>query len=80
MKLDALKLGYAGAIWAALAMFVLSLLASVGIYSEMAIQMSKWHMFYSVTVIGTITGMIEAAIVTFIALYVFGWIYNKLIG
>lgn len=79
MKFNTLKLGYAGAMWSALAMLVMSILASFGIYVNAAMQMSQWHMFYSVSVVGTITGMIEASIITFIGLYVFGWIYNKLI-
>jgi len=78
MKFDALKLGYAGAIWAALFMLVLSILANLGIYQKAAEQMSNWHMFYNTGVAGTITGMIEAAIISFILLYVFGAIYNKL--
>ena len=79
MKFDAVTLGYAGGIIAALCMLVLSILASIGIYGQMALQMAKWHMFYSVSILGTITGMIEAAIIGFVVLYVFGTIYNALV-
>jgi hypothetical protein len=76
-KCNALALGYAGAILSAIYMLLLSILASLGIYATAAQQMANWHMFYSVTVLGTITGMIEAAIHGFIALYLLAWLYNK---
>lgn len=77
MKLNSLSLGYAGAIVAALSMLVLSILANLGAYTEAAEQMANWHIFYSTGLWGTIAGMIEAAIWSFVALYVFGWLYNK---
>jgi hypothetical protein len=76
MKLKILALGYAAAILAAACMLVLSILANMGIYVEAATQMMMVHMFYDITIVGTITGMIEAAIVAFIAAIVFGWLYN----
>ena len=78
MKLDTLKLGYAGAITAALGMLVLSILSNLGAYQGAATKMQEWHMFYTTGVGGTFAGMIEAAIIMFIGLYVFGTIYNKL--
>lgn len=74
---NVLALGYAGAIVAAICMLLLSILAKLGIYTRAAVQMQKWHMFYSLSIGGIITGIIEAAIIFFIFLYLFGWVYNK---
>ncbi|MFH1429948.1 MAG: hypothetical protein ABIG71_00315 [Candidatus Uhrbacteria bacterium] len=79
MRLHALKLGIAGAIAAALCMIALSILNALGLYEGAVQQMQGMHTFYTPDVIGTITGMIEAALVTFIGLYVFGAIYNALL-
>lgn len=77
--LNALALGYAAAILSGICMLLLSILASFGIYSSAAQQMIKWHMFYSLSVVGVITGIIEAMIISFIGGYIFAWIYNKFI-
>lgn len=76
-KLDALALGYSGALIAAVIMFLLSLLAMGGMYMGAASQMQKWHMFYSLSIGGTITGIIEAAVISFVFMYLFGVFYNK---
>lgn len=75
---DANKLALAGALTAALCMLLLSILNGLGLYQGAAEQMMAWHMFYTPTVGGTLVGMIEAAIITYIGLFVFAWIYNSL--
>jgi hypothetical protein len=35
-------------------------------------------MFFSLTPLGILTGMIEAAGITFVFVYIFGLIYNKI--
>jgi len=76
MKLNALALGYTGAIVSAACMLLLGTFGSFGMYSGAMMQMAKWHMFFSPTIGGTVAGMVEAAIIGFIALYAFGAIYN----
>lgn len=78
-KLNAKALGYAAAIISAICMGLLGILANLGIYTGAAKQMREWHMFFSLSIGGIITGMIEAAIIGFIFGYAFAWIYNKLI-
>lgn len=78
-KCNALSLGYAGAIIYATWMLLLSMAASLGIYVNAAEQMMEWHLFYSLSIVGTITGMIEAAVHGFVFLYVLAWLYNKFI-
>ncbi|MBU0531638.1 MAG: hypothetical protein ABIG32_02610 [Candidatus Uhrbacteria bacterium] len=74
------KLGLAGAVVSALSMLLLSLGNAVGLYVGATTQMQAWHMFYTPTVGGTITGMIEAAIITYIFLFVLAWLYNRMLA
>jgi hypothetical protein len=59
-------------------MLLLGILANLGIYVSAARQMMKWHMFFSLSPLGIITGMIEAAVLSFVFAYAFAWVYNKL--
>lgn len=79
-KLNSLAFATSGAIVAALSMLVLGILGNMGIYMGAVEMMRKWHMLFSLTPFGVFTGMIEAAIITFVFFYMFGWIYNKLIN
>jgi len=76
-KLNSLAFGSAAAIVAAFSMLVLSIAGKLGMYTGAVEMMSKWHMFYSLTVVGIVTGMVEAAIISFVFFYLFAWIYNK---
>lgn len=75
-KLNARRLSVAAALWAALFMLVIWLLANAGIYTSAADQMAKWHMYFNLTFMGLVGGMVEAAVVSFVLVYVFVWIYN----
>ncbi|GMU25717.1 hypothetical protein KJZ71_04375 [Patescibacteria group bacterium] len=77
-KFDANKLALAGAITAALCMMLLSILNGLGLYQGATNQMMSWHMYYSPTVGGTVSGMVEAAVITYVVLFVFAWVYNAL--
>lgn len=79
-KLQAKQLAVSFAIWSALLMLVLWLLANIGLYVSAAEQMAKWHVFFSLSFGGLIAGMIEAAIVSYILVFVFVWIYNWMGG
>ena len=77
--LNAIALGYAGAIVSAVCMLLLVILVSLGFYTGAGTMMSEWHMFFSPTIGGILGGMIEAAVITFIILYAFALVYNWLI-
>jgi hypothetical protein len=77
-KVNAFAFGAAAAIVAAIGMLLLGLLGNLGIYSGAVSMMSQWHMFFSLSPLGIFTGMIEAAVITFVFIYLFGLIYNKL--
>lgn len=79
MKLHTHNFSLAGAVFAALSMLLLSIAKLVGIYVPAAEHMEELHMFYDISILGTITGMIEAALITYVSLYVTIWIYNKLL-
>lgn len=76
-SLSPLGLGYAAAILAATSMLLISILANLGIYTGAAEMMQQWHMFFNLSITGTIIGIIEAAIISFVGAYIFGLIYNK---
>jgi hypothetical protein len=77
-QINKLAAGYAGAIVAAVSMLLLGILGNLGIYMGAVEAMMKWHAFFSLSVLGIITGMIEAAIITFVFVYVSIWLYYKL--
>jgi hypothetical protein len=79
-KLHPTNLGYAAAIVSALCMLLLGLAGNLGIYQNAATMMQGWHMFFSPSLGGIIAGMLEAAIVAFIATYIFARIYNWLLS
>lgn len=75
-KLEAKQLAYTFAVWSAIFMLVLWLLANMGIYTSAAEMMADWHMFFDLTFTGLIAGIIEAAVVSVVLVYAFVWIYN----
>ena len=78
-KLNSTALGTAAAIVAALSMLILGIFGNIGIYTGAVDMMSQWHMFFNLSPLGILAGMIEAASISFVFLYLFGWIYNKLV-
>lgn len=79
-KLNAIASGSAGAIVSAIAMLTLGFLANIGLYIGAASMMSQWHMFFDLSIFGIITGVIEAAIIGFIFVYLFALFYNKFLN
>lgn len=75
-KLQAKQLAVSFAIWSAIFMLILWLLANMGLYVSGAGQMAKWHLFFNLSFGGLIAGMIEAAAVSYILVIVFVWIHN----
>ena len=77
-KLNAPAFGCAAAIVAAVSMLLLGILGNLGIYTGAVTMMTQWHMFFSLTPMGIIGGMVEGAVITFVLFYIFGWLYNRL--
>ena len=76
-KLNELALGYAGGLVSGAAILLLGLLGNAGMYRGAAQMMMQSHMFFSLTPLGIITGIIEAAILGFIVGYAIAFAYNK---
>ncbi|MDP3900860.1 MAG: hypothetical protein Q8Q38_00760 [bacterium] len=77
-KLDALAVAYASAILGAALMLLLGIAGNLGVYTGAVGQMKQWHMFFSLSAGGIISGMVEAAVISFAVGYAFAWVYNKL--
>lgn len=78
-QLNEMAFGFAGSILSAIVMLILGVLGNIGLYMGAVQMMQQWHILFSLSIIGIILGMIEAAIIGFILCYGFAWLYNKLI-
>ena len=78
-KLNEAAFGYAGASVSALGMLLLGLLGNLGLYSSGVRMMMDRHMFFSLSPLGIITGMIEAAVIGYVFSYAFVLLYNKFV-
>lgn len=76
-KLKPLALGGSAAIVAAIVMLSLGILGNFGIYAGAVDMMEQWHLFFSLSVGGIVAGIAEAAVITFVFIYLFGFLYNK---
>ena len=79
-KLNAVALGWTAAVLAALSMLILGILGNFGLYTGAVEMMQKWHLFFDLSIGGIIAGIIEAAVISFITGYLFGWLYNMFTG
>ena len=77
-KLRSLTLAGSAAIVAAVVMLLLGILGNIGVYTGAVEMMQQWHMFFSLSIGGIIAGMFEVAIITFVFIYLFGFLYNRL--
>jgi len=76
MHLDALALASAAAVVSAVVMLFLGVFGAVGVYEGAVEAMEQWHLFFEPTVVGTVAGMVEAAVIGFAVMYAFAWLYN----
>lgn len=77
--LDPLALAGAGGVVAAVVMLLLGVFGAVGVYEGAVEMMAQWHLFFAPTVVGTVAGMVEAAVVTFVFTYALAWLYNAFV-
>ena len=77
-ELNAIALGASGAVVAAAVMLLLGVFGAVGVYEGAVAMMEQWHLFFEPTVVGTVAGMAEAAVISFVLVYAFAWLYNAL--
>ena len=79
-KISPLAASLTAAIVSALLMLVLGIFGNIGIYESAVESMQRWHMFFDLSVVGIIGGMIEAAVIAFVIVIISVWIYNMLVG
>ena len=77
-ELNAIALGASGAVVAAAVMLLLGVFGAVGVYEGAVAMMEQWHLFFEPTVVGTVAGMVEAAVISFVLAYALAWLYNTL--
>jgi hypothetical protein len=77
-KINILAASYTAAIVSGVSMFLLGILGNFGVYMGAVDAMMKWHMFFSLSVIGIVGGIIEAAVISFVFVYAYLWVYRKL--
>lgn len=78
-QLNARAFAISLAIVSATGMLFLGIAGNIGIYTGAVQMMQQWHMFFSLSIGGIITGIIEAAIISFIAGWLIAMFYNKLL-
>ncbi|MBU3923983.1 MAG: hypothetical protein KJ592_03640 [Nanoarchaeota archaeon] len=76
-KLDTKALGYSLAILSGLCMLLLGIAGNFGIYMGAVDMMMQWHMFFDLSVLGIITGIIEAGVIGFICGWLVAYFYNR---
>lgn len=79
-RLNARAFGIAGAIVCGTGMLLFGLAGAAGVYRAAVEGMTSWHLLFSITPLGILGGIVEAAIIGFIALWFFAWTYNKVAG
>lgn len=80
ITLNAQSVALALSVWSALVMLLLWVLAKMGLYVSAAEAMASWHMFFNLSLMGLIGGMIEAAVISFLGVYSFVLIYNLIVS
>lgn len=73
---DTLALAGAAAVLSAVVMLLLGVFGALGVYKGAVAMMEQWHLFFEPTVVGTVAGMVEAAMISFVLVYAFAWLYN----
>lgn len=76
LTLDATALAAAAAVVSAAIMLLLGIFGAIGVYEGAVDMMEQWHLFFSPSVAGTIGGMVEGAIIGYVAVWAVAWLYN----
>jgi hypothetical protein len=76
IHIDALALAGAAAVVSVVVMLLLGVVGAIGVYEGAVEAMEQWHLFFEPTVVGTVAGMVEAAVFSFVLVYAFAWLYN----
>ena len=78
-ELNAKAMGFSVALISTACMLLLGIFGNLGIYIGAVNMMQQLHLFFSLSLLGIIGGMIEAAIISFVVTYIIVYFYNKFI-
>lgn len=76
-ELNPLALGYSAAVLGGLIMLILSIVGLLGRGAEAVRIMQAYHIWYSLSVVGIVLGIIEGAIASFVGGYLIAYFYNR---
>ncbi len=76
-KLNAKAWGYSLAILSGVGMLLMGVLGNLGIYLTGVEAMKQWHLFFDLSFIGIVAGIIEAGLFSFVFGWLFAIVYNK---
>lgn len=76
-KINARALGFSLAIYSGLFMVTLSLLGIAGLAESAVELMKSFHIWFSLSLIGIIVGILEAAVFGFFSGVIIAFFYNK---
>lgn len=71
-------LGFSLAVFGAVGMLVMAILANAGYYLDAWSIMMQFHMFADLSVMGIVAGMIEAALWSYVSGVFIATVYNRL--
>jgi hypothetical protein len=69
--------GLSAATLSATGMLILGLLGLAGVYTEGIEAMQAWHIWFDITFVGILLGMLEAAVSSYVVVYLWVSLYNK---
>ena len=75
-KLNAVAVGYSLAILSGLGMLLFGIFGNLGWYMGAVDAMTQWHVFFDLSLLGIIMGIIEASIWGFVAGWLAVYFYN----
>lgn len=71
-------IGLSAGILSAIGMLIIGVLAAFGVYMEAFEMMKAWHIWFDLTVIRVIIGMVEAFVFSYVVGFAFAKLYNTL--
>ena len=77
-KLNALAVGYSLAVLSGLVMLLLGILGNLGLYMNGVEAMQQWHLFFDLSALGIVAGIVEAVVFSFAVGWLFAYLYNRL--
>jgi hypothetical protein len=61
----------------AVCMLLIGILGNLGVYMVAVEMMQQWHLFFDLSFVGIIAGIVEASIIGFAGGWLVAWVYNK---